>query len=272
MPASRKPLRAQEAGIARTAGAARRVRIVATVRQCEGHAQFLAETHDIGFGESDERSANCDAGAAFHAGFGGQITHALEGPDVFGAAIGVAGIIESVDADEDVVGFENLGPGEGEGEEDGVPRGYVGDRDPATHGPFVAAFGDGDFVRERGMAEHAEIDSGHAMIGCAKGGRHLFGRVEFDAMTLAVVEGKRITIESVKARRGEAGGGIESSAEEANGFHGRVGRSNPIISAEGMRRFSGKIGRRWTIPCDSRKSSAARRGSCREPKARGRFH
>jgi hypothetical protein len=68
------------------------------------------------------------------------------------------------------------------------------------------------------MAECAEIDLRDAMIGGAERSGYTFRRVEFDAMPLAVVEGKRIAIEAVAARRGEARGGIESAAEQANGF------------------------------------------------------
>ncbi len=39
---------------------------------------------------------------AFHAGPGGQVGHGLEGLDEGRAAVGVAGVIERVDADEDV--------------------------------------------------------------------------------------------------------------------------------------------------------------------------
>jgi hypothetical protein len=45
------------------------------------------------------------------------------------------------------------------------------------------------------------------------------GRVELDAMTLAVIERERVAFEVIANSHSETGGGIQTSAEEANGFH-----------------------------------------------------
>ena len=70
---------------------------------------------------------------ALDAGLGGEVRHPLEGVDVLGAAVGIAAVVERVDADEDVARAEHLGPREREREEDRVARRHVGDRDPRAH-------------------------------------------------------------------------------------------------------------------------------------------
>ena len=53
----------------------------------------------------------------------------LEGADEFGAAVRIAGVVDGVGSDHDVRGAGGFGGGEGEREEEGVARGYVGDGD-----------------------------------------------------------------------------------------------------------------------------------------------
>jgi hypothetical protein len=60
---------------------------------------------------------------------GSEIGQLLEGLDEGGAAVGVAGVVDSVDANEDVVGADDFGPAKGQGKEDGVPGRNVGDGD-----------------------------------------------------------------------------------------------------------------------------------------------
>ena len=156
--------------------------------QFERHAKISAQTHDIGLGKLNERRANRDAGPSFDAGFRGQITHVLEGLNELGPAIGIAGIIESVDADEDVVGLEHFGPGEGEGEEDSIARRHVGHGDFAIHGRLVATFGNRDLVRQCRVAEDAQIDLRDTVIQRAERRGNAPRRLQFDAMPLAVVE------------------------------------------------------------------------------------
>src|SRR5260370_25233354 len=57
----------------------------------------------------------------------------LEGRDVFGPAIGIAAVVEGIDADEDVLRGERLRPGERERKKNGVPRRYIRGRNVLTH-------------------------------------------------------------------------------------------------------------------------------------------
>src|SRR5262245_26246044 len=63
----------------------------------------------------------------------GQIRKLLKGRDVFGTAIRISAVIESIHSDEDVVRAAHLGPREGDREKDGVARRNVRDRNVVLH-------------------------------------------------------------------------------------------------------------------------------------------
>ena len=124
--------------------------------QFEGNAELTSQAHDFRFREFDQRRVDTNARAPLDAGFGGEVAHLFESMNELGPAIRIAGVIERVDADVDVVGFEHFGPCQRERKKDRVARRHVGDRNPAAHGRFVAALGNGDVVREGGVAEYAQ--------------------------------------------------------------------------------------------------------------------
>src|SRR5271155_2880192 len=103
-------------------------------------------------------------GSGLHAGLGGEVGHVFEGGDEFGAAIGVAGIVDGVYSDEDVGAFEDFGPGHGEGQENRIAGGDVGDRDA---GSDVAGLGDVDVGGQGARSEGAEIDFHRPVLACA---------------------------------------------------------------------------------------------------------
>ena len=57
----------------------------------------------------------------------------LERRDELRAAVGIAGVVERVDADDDVVRAEHFGPAERQRQEDRVARRHVGRRDVVRH-------------------------------------------------------------------------------------------------------------------------------------------
>ena len=130
---------AEQAGVALAAGRACGPRVVATAGERVIDAEGDAAGDDLRFGQRDERRVDREPLAAFDAGLGGEVGHLLKSGDVFGAAIGVAGVVERVDAEEDVARAEDLDPGEREGEKDGVARGNVGNRDAVRD--FIALLG-----------------------------------------------------------------------------------------------------------------------------------
>jgi len=185
--------------------------------ELEGNVKIAAEFNDAGFGHFDQRRPNMDARGAFNAGPGGEIAEGFEGVDELRAAIGVTGIVESVDADEDVLGAQDFSPGESEREKNRVAGGHVSDGNAFAHGCLIAIFGHGNVVSEGGVAEDAEIDFGHTMIGGSEGFGNAGGGGDFDGVALAVIERKRETVEAFTAREGEANGGVEPTAQQTDG-------------------------------------------------------
>src|SRR3546814_16320560 len=82
----------------------------------------------------------------------------LERGDEFGPAIGIARIIERVDADIEGARTRRLGPAEREAEADRVARGHVGDRNVVAH----AFLGHRDIGGERPHAQRRPIANGSA--------------------------------------------------------------------------------------------------------------
>lgn len=87
------------------AGAAVGGGVVTGMGQLVRYAEAQAFADDGGFGELDQRGVDVESlGGGLDAGFGAQVGDFLEGLDELGPAIGVAGVIDGVDADEDIEG------------------------------------------------------------------------------------------------------------------------------------------------------------------------
>src|SRR5262245_60509237 len=108
-PGVRESRGAQPATVAVPTRRAARAGIVTTVRQAVVKAQPQSQPDDLRLGEIDQRRVNGE-GPAFHAGLGRQPRQVLEGADVLGTAVGIAGVVERVDADENVRGANHLRP------------------------------------------------------------------------------------------------------------------------------------------------------------------
>ena len=135
---------------------------------------------------------------ALDGGLGREVRHLLERLDVLGPAVGVAAVVEGVDADEDVVCFEHLGPGERDREEDGVARGHVGDREcPRRSRRRSAASG------RRSSAVRAEPPKtfrSMSAITCSSTPSRAAtsgGRCEFGLVALAVAETEGVGAEAL---------------------------------------------------------------------------
>ena len=152
------------------------------------------------------------------AGLGRHVRHAFESLEELGTAIGIAGIIEGIHADEDIGGIEHFGPREREGKKNRVARGDVGNRNLARHFVRGTPLGDFHVTGKRGTAEHAQVELRRAMSGYADRFRHSPGGLEFDAMPLAVIERERVELEALAPGEREASGRIEPAAEQTDGF------------------------------------------------------
>ena len=152
------------------------------------------------------------------AGSGREVGHRLVGRDVLGPAVRVAAVVERVDADEDVLGAERLGPGERKGQEYRVARRHVGDRNAVAHLGDGAALRDVDVTGQCRAAELAQVDVDDDVVLHAGGSRNSCGGFEFDLVALAVAEGHRVDVEAFGLGDCECGGGVEAAAQQADGF------------------------------------------------------
>src|SRR4051794_1629332 len=91
---------AEAAGVAATAGAAVGGGVVATVGQAVIDPQLQAAPDDLVLGQGQQRGVDAEPAGPLDAGLGGQVGQGLEGVQVFGAAVGVARVIDAVDPDE----------------------------------------------------------------------------------------------------------------------------------------------------------------------------
>ena len=114
---------------------------------------------------------------AFDAGLGGDVGEPLERGDEFGPAVGIAGVVDRVDAAEDVARAEHFGPAQRERQHDGVARGHVGDRDAGCR-PSVSS-GTSMSVGQRGAADAAQVDVDGLVRDRAERARDAVGGVEF---------------------------------------------------------------------------------------------
>ena len=130
-----------------------------------------------------------------------------------GTAIGIARVIERVDADKDVAALQHFRPCQRIGKENGIARGNIGDWNSSGHLRRAARFRHGDIAGERRPSEYAKADVRHQMPRGAERFRKARGGIEFVLVPLAVIERQSVAGEAVAAREREAGGGIESAAQ-----------------------------------------------------------
>jgi len=150
-----KAFATEQTGITGSARTAVGQGVVATMREREIHMKAFSQGDDACFGEIKQRCVNPEASLAFDACRSSEAGSFFEGTYEFGTAIRVAGIIDGIDAEEDIKGAQDFGPAEGTAKEDGVSRRDIGDRDATGNFVDAGVFGDIDFVGEGGTTEGA---------------------------------------------------------------------------------------------------------------------
>ncbi len=83
-------------------------------------------------------------------------------------------------------------------------------------------------------AKLGEVETENAVLGGTQRLRDALGSLQFSAVTLAVIEGQAVAVESLAARNGEAGGGVETAGKENHGacIHGaRIYPNLPVDRA-----------------------------------------
>ena len=134
-------------------------------------------------------------------------------PKKLGPAVGIARVVDAIDADEDVECRQSLGPRQGERQKDGVPRGDVSDRNPVRHHVLGSVLGHFDRRSERTSAEAAEIDVELDVADDCQRARNPAGGLDLDGMPLAVADGQCVELEAGRAGLGQGRGRVEAAAQ-----------------------------------------------------------
>ena len=133
---------------------------------------------------------------AFDTGFGSQVGHVLEGGDVFGPAIRVAGVIHSVNPEKNITAIQGFGQRQRERQHDSVACRHIG----ARNARLTVRFGHlNRKISERRATKLVHVDMHHAMAECAQCFCLTQGRIEFGAMALAVVKSNRVASKTLVA-------------------------------------------------------------------------
>src|SRR5437867_9459454 len=181
--------------------------------------QLRPQLYDIRFRQPDQRRMRFDASPSLYRRLGGEVRHALERFDIFGTSVGISGVIERIHADEDVRGFEDLGPGQREGKKNRIARRDIGDGNLPAHLLRRAPLWDRDIAGQSGMSELAQIEAYDPVLDGPETGGHPRGAFELDAVPLAVVERERVAVETVAPRQSQTSRGIQASAQQTHGLH-----------------------------------------------------
>src|SRR5450759_1645481 len=248
-----KPLRAEQAGVAFPAGPALPAWVVAGRGETRVETEGEGEPDDVGLCHGEEGRSDPEA-SALAPGFRPEPRDTLEGGEELGAAVGVAGIVERIRADDDLRRAPRLGKGEGEGEEERVSRGHVRHGDPRL--PERLLRNADRAVRQRRTAERAEgRDRDHAVRGNAVVPRESARRLQLDAVALAVVEGERVDGPAPARRERETRRRVETAGEEHDARARAPRRSSGNRCRRGRRIFSWKVKRAAHLPGTSPQSS-----------------
>jgi hypothetical protein len=123
----------QSAGIARPTGPTVGAGIIATAGQPIVDPERQPGADDFGLAHLDQWGMDTITLTSLDTGGRGQIGQRLEGGDVLGPAVRIAGIVERIDPDEDVARLQHLGPGERERQKNRIARRHIGHRDILLH-------------------------------------------------------------------------------------------------------------------------------------------
>ena len=184
---------ADSAGIASAAGTALFIGVVAAMSEGVIEAEFEAGHYGLRFCHIDDGGMDSEVTNIADAGGGGEVGEFLELLDIVMPAVRVAGRVGGVDADEDVEGAKDFGPGDGVGEEDCISCGDVGSGNLVEVAEVCAVFWDVDIeVSEGRAADTCHIDKYDFVLGDAEGSGDFFSGFDFTVVSLAVAEGEGV--------------------------------------------------------------------------------
>ena len=206
---------AELAGVAAAAGSARFGGVVTAMGQCIIDADSGTGLDDLCFGHLDDGRVDGIAAPALDRGGGGEVGHGFKRGDIVGAAIGIAAVVGSIDADVDIPGPQHLGPGQCIAEEDRIPRGDIGDGDLGSHVGAVLGDSDGGIGQGR-AAEGRQIHLDDAVFGHTHRGGYPAGTGNLMRMPLAVAKGHGIGVKFIVFRDRQRGSRVQPPAEKNN--------------------------------------------------------
>ena len=209
-------LAAQLAGVAATACGAVGRGIVTTGSHRVIHSEFRAFRDDLCFRHVDEWRMNGES-LPFDSGLGREIRQLLEGRDEFRTAIWITAVVESIYPYEDVARINYLGESECEREKDGIARRNVSDRNPCGHLIGRPIFRNGAVAGESRATKLPQVTEDHCVLR-SESLRQTLSGLEFDAMSLPIIEAQRVNLESFDFRKSKYSRGVQSATQQHHRF------------------------------------------------------
>ena len=169
------------------AGATGSVRVVTGVGESKIDTQRETSFDNLPLCQIDERGVDAEA-VSFDSSFGGEVGELLERLDVFRATIRISAVIDGVDADENVIGFQHLGVSQRDCKHDGVASRHVRDWNVVQFG-LAAILWDFNVSSQSGTADCSEIDRNDLVFLGAEIARDSLGGFDFDRVALRIADG-----------------------------------------------------------------------------------
>ena len=139
--------------------------------------------------------------------FGCQIRHGFEGPDVLGATIRVAAVVQGIDPDVDVLSPKDFGPCQRIRQKDRISSWHISQRDIIAQLVSRIVFWDVEImVRQRATSKASQVQVDNHMLCDLCIDCDLSSPIQFDGMALTVskadcVRDKTSLLADRKARR-----------------------------------------------------------------------
>jgi len=175
-------------------------------------ARLNTGADNLGFGHVNQRRVNLKTGRSFSTRLCRQSREPFKRIQEFRTAVRVAGVIDGVDADKNILRPDNLAPAKRKTEKNSVARRNVGNGNFFGHPVARPSLGDFNIRRKRRTAENPQVDRGDDMIPDAQGDRDAPGSVKFATVSLTVIKTERINIEALFHSQRDCRRGIKSAA------------------------------------------------------------
>ena len=174
------------------------------------------------FGHLDQRCVDAEAALALHARFRRQIRQPLEGGDELRPAIGIAAVVDCIDADKDVETANHLGPRKGQREKHRIASGNIRNGNAVCHRVLRAIQRHGDVGGKSAAAEGPQVEIEHALFHRPERRCHAPAGLHLDEVTLTISDRQRMAAKAFLSRHGEGRRRIQSAAQQDHGVSADV--------------------------------------------------